>query len=127
MTTVRERLKNTECSGEQNSNHGLDQWTSEYSESMSTSKAFQTQLGAKHIKRELTRELTETRDFFYIKNTWHFIVESYIESLGKSICILKLFPSVAIFWTSVPAVTTSLYRSAEPERQSFSFGTDVVH
>ena len=39
---------------------------------------------------------------------------------------LKLFPSVAIFWTSVSAVTTSLYRSAEPERQSFSFGTDVV-
>ena len=26
-------------------------------------------LGAKHIKRELIRELTETRDFFYIKNT----------------------------------------------------------
>ena len=38
---------------------------------------------------------------------------------------------MAIFWTSVPAVTTSSYRSAEPEllfwRQSFLFGTDVVH
>ena len=142
-------FSNTECGAKQNWNHSLNgpPNTQSLSQHLKHFKHNQDSscrrnnlfpVKANWILTSKTRRKTHQkrtyRDqrFLLHKFTWHFIVESYIESLCKSICILILFPSVAIFWTSVPAVTyTSSYRSAEPElllwRQSFSFGTDVVH
>ena len=143
-------FSNTECGAKQNWNHGLSgpQNTQSLSQHLKHFEHNQDYscwrnnlfpaVKANWILTSKTRRETHQKRtfrnqrFLLHKITWHFIVESYIESLCKSICMLKLFPSVAIFWTSVPAVTyTSSYRSAEPElllwRQSFSFGTDVVY
>ena len=141
-------FSNTECGAKQNWNHGLNgpQNNQSLSQHLKLFKDNQDSscrgnnlfpVKANWILKSKTRRKTHQKRtyrnqrFLYIKNTWHLIVESYRVFMKINLYI-KTISLRCHFLDFRSAVTyTSSYRSAEPElllwRQSFSFGTEVVH
>ena len=112
-------FSDTECSDEQNSNHGLDHWTSEYSESVVSfsnttrilraggtinSQLKQTEFLTSKTSRKTNQNRTYRNQRFLLHKKYVALYCWILYRVFMSInliSILKLFPSVAIFWTSV--------------------------